>query len=95
MNSEAQKKAMRNYMRKKKYGITSAEFETLIAKQGNVCGICEQPEITTREATVRALTVHVKNKVKTLLCHKCNMALGHMNNDSTLLRKAADYLDNI
>ncbi len=37
---------------------------------------------------------HSSGKIRGLLCHNCNMALGLLRDDASLLRRAADYLDN-
>ncbi len=36
---------------------------------------------------------HITGKVRGLLCNLCNTAIGSLNDDSTLVRRAAEYLD--
>lgn len=36
---------------------------------------------------------HNTNKIRGMLCHKCNRALGFFKDNPKLLRKAADYLE--
>ena len=36
---------------------------------------------------------HETKKVRGLLCHQCNVALGHMNDDPQRLEKAISYLN--
>lgn len=75
-----------------KYGISREHFEMLLQKQKGVCAICEKPE---REGRRRNLSVdhdHSTDKIRGLLCHVCNRAVGLFNDDPSLLETAAHYL---
>lgn len=92
----------RDYHLLKTYGITVNEYEALLAYQEGVCHICKKPP------TNRRLSVDHKHepgekkrdprekrpRVRGLLCWRCNSAIGKFDDDSTLLIRAADYLDN-
>jgi TPR repeat protein len=70
------------------YGISKDEYETMVARQGGVCGICKRPP-------VEPLLVdhcHATGRVRKLLCRKCNTVLGFCRDDHRLLTAAADYL---
>lgn len=57
------------------YGIDLDEYERMLAVQGGVCAICDQPE----KAKNRLLCVdhdHQTGVVRGLLCTRCNTALG-------------------
>jgi len=73
-----------------KYGITADEFKQMFETQQGKCSICsEEPK------TKRGLHVdhdHETGKVRGLLCHGCNVALGSFKDDVTLLNKAIEYL---
>jgi len=81
----------------KGYGITVAEYDALLAGQGGLCAICRQPE--TRKGPfggVRRLGVdhcHKTGRVRGLLCHRCNSAIGYFDDDPSLLRVAISYLE--
>ena len=89
--------AHRRYNYAKLYqGMTISVFEAMLAEQGGVCAICKQPETTTRNGKVRELCVdhcHATDEVRGLLCVGCNTAVGYAQDDPSILRAAADYLD--
>ena len=56
-----------------RYGITEADEQRIHAEQRGLCGICAQP--------LRRHVIdhdHATGKVRALLCHECNLALGHV-----------------
>jgi hypothetical protein len=72
-----------------RYGISGEDRARLLARQGGVCAICRQPD--------RPLVIdhcHVRNKVRGLLCNKCNLGLGMFDDDPDRLRAAIEYLEN-
>jgi hypothetical protein len=74
----------------KKYGITLDEYDRLFHSQGGVCRICRLPDPTGRRLSVDH--DHKTGRVRGLLCHKHNTALGGFNDDLILLQAAIDYL---
>lgn len=78
-------------------GITLEEYAELLDKQDNKCAICNQCETCKdpRHDRVRRLSIdhcHVTNKVRGLLCHSCNTAIGKLKDDTVLLEKAIAYI---
>jgi Recombination endonuclease VII len=72
----------------RRYGISRDDLNALLARQRGVCGICKKKG--------RKLNVdhcHVTGKVRGLLCHNCNLGLGHYNDDPVLTRAATAYLE--
>jgi hypothetical protein len=86
-----------------RYGITIEIFEAMVIAQNGVCAICKKPETRGKRmgkfnnapwATTR-LSVdhcHVTGKVRGLLCQRCNIAIGHLNDDPQTAMNAAAYL---
>jgi hypothetical protein len=72
------------------YGITRKDYDLLLENQDNKCKICEL-EFTT-ENDVKIDHNHDTNEVRGLLCHSCNVALGHMKDNTELLERAINYL---
>jgi len=79
-----------------KYGITLDKYHEILEDQGGVCAICGQPETQkSKEGKVLALAVdhnHKTNKIRQLLCGKCNKAIGLFKDDPEILQKATEYL---
>jgi Recombination endonuclease VII len=69
----------------KRYGISVAEYDALLAKQGGVCAIC-------RKRSKRRLCVdhcHLTGTVRGLLCDRCNLGLGYLKEDqASLVRRS-------
>ena len=72
------------------------EYVSLAEAQGGRCAICRQPEThRDRSGSVQPLGVdhdHRTGKVRGLLCHSCNTALGYFRDDPALLTAAAEYV---
>jgi len=79
----------------KKYGISIEEYGLMYSKQNGFCAICHKPEINKRSIT-NALCIdhdHQTNKIRGLLCNKCNKALGLFGDNVSILKEAIKYLE--
>jgi len=74
-----------------RYGMTIQEWDELFVRQGCVCAICGTDK--TGKHGWHTDHCHVTNKVRGILCGRCNQMLGHASDDSSRLRMAANYLD--
>jgi Recombination endonuclease VII len=83
----------RNYFLKRHYGITLATYGAMLATQDGVCLLCELP--ATRKRVLDVDHDAKTGRVRGLLCNTCNMALGKFHHSSSLLRRAALYLDHL
>ena len=88
-NPEKTKLAYRKCMLKRRYGITIDDYEEMFSKQNGKCAICKGDCMTGRNLAVDH--DHDTNKVRGLLCSKCNQGLGQFKNIE-LLQRAIDYL---
>jgi hypothetical protein len=78
---------------KTSYGITFSDYMTLLIVQNYSCAICGAAH--SEESKYKRLSVdhcHTTNKVRGLLCRKCNFGLGHFNDNTKLLEAAMNYL---
>lgn len=84
---------------KRAFNITVDQFNQLLAAQNGVCAICGAEETVRRRSGDKIrLAVdhcHVTGKVRALLCSNCNKGLGSFKDSPELLRKGADYLEQL
>lgn len=85
--------------------MTPERYDALLAEQNGVCAICgvERPSVALHGAASGLAVDHAHACcpepptcglcTRGLLCGSCNNGLGRFNDDSTLLRYAADYID--
>lgn len=71
---------------KYRYGLSLDEYISMFAAQNNQCAICKQ------EVRLCVDHDHETDKVRGLLCFKCNAALGLFNDSVDVLSRASDYL---
>lgn len=80
----------REYRLKTKFGMTIAQYDELLELQGHFCAICLRPQTTNRKLAVDH--DHETGAIRGLLCHKCNLTLGQMDDSILLLERAINYL---
>ncbi len=74
----------------KSYGLTPEQVEIMDKTQKNKCGICKKEMGNGKSRHVDHN--HKTNKVRGLLCNKCNLGLGFFQDNLHLLNRASDYL---
>lgn len=86
-----------------KYGLTPEDYNALYEVQNGLCAICKEPgkrypiRLTKPPATERNKRLHIDhnhatNKIRGLLCHRCNNMLGFARDNIETLRSAIMYL---
>jgi len=81
--------------RKHNYGIAAEQYQALYEQQGGVCASCRHPEIRMYKGKVRNLAVehcHTTGRVRGLLCHDCNTALGLLREDPERIKALLRYI---
>lgn len=83
---------------KRNYGITLEEVLDMAEKQGFVCAICHKENFAMGDCHSGALVVdhdHTTGKVRGLLCHNCNRALGLLGDNVDILLSSISYLERV
>lgn len=92
VKNDSESGVKRNTLYKSRYGITLDDYNDMFAEQSGCCFICgvHQSEL---KISLCVDHCHVTNKVRGLLCRKCNSALGLLGDDINILKKAVQYLE--
>lgn len=75
-----------------KYGMTVEDRDRMFEGQGNCCAICSATEPGGR-GYWHTDHCHTTNKVRGVLCHRCNVALGHVRDSIPVLGRMIEYLE--
>jgi len=76
----------------KRHGMSIEDFDAMLKKQNGGCGICGNTENKVRGNGLFVDHCHISGKIRGLLCHHCNAALGHFDDNVVNLRSAIAYL---
>lgn len=85
--SKTHKREAKNTKLKLYYGITIEHYEDMYSEQEGKCAICgiQQESLVVDHD-------HETGKVRKLLCKKCNLALGYVNDDPRIIENMLYYL---
>jgi hypothetical protein len=83
----------RKYWLKSQYNLSLEEYNEKLKNQEHKCAICRCDETEAFKGLLFVDHCHKTNKVRGLLCHHCNTALGKFRESKQILQKAMMYLD--
>ena len=92
---------LRNFFSTKKarlkIKLSYEEYKEMFITQNNTCAICLNPETSVhhKSGVNNVLSIdhsHKTNKVRGLLCRKCNMAIGLLRDNPEIVLRAYNYL---
>lgn len=86
------KEKTKAYYLKHHYNITRQDFENLLKSQNYCCAICKRDTPTGSNWHIDHC--HFTNKIRGLLCSKCNQGLGLFEDNINSLKEAIKYLEN-
>jgi len=91
-NSAKGKQAMRARRLQKEFVLTVEEYNHIFAAQNYKCAICKTSTPTGYNWHIDHW--HTTNRIRGLLCSKCNQGLGLFNDSIDNLKEAVKYLEN-
>src|ERR1017187_7032506 len=77
---------------KRNYGLTVEEFDAMLLAQGNKCEVCGEVFTKVNSGGPKVDHDHDTGKVRSLLCHGCNTALGLLKEDPNRMIALASYI---
>lgn len=77
---------------KSRYGITHVQYDQMVKDQKRRCAICLTDECGQKRKHFCVDHNHKNGKVRGLLCHRCNRAIGLLKDDVKILKRATSYL---
>ncbi len=76
---------------KTRYGITSYEYNNLLESQNSKCGICGMDQNKLKKR-LHVDHNHNTGEIRGLICKSCNLAIGLIKDDISILNKMIKYL---
>jgi len=89
-NKERRKVIIQKNNYKKRYGLSVEQKQALIDGQEGKCAICQKELTITHDVCVDHC--HSTNIIRGILCRKCNLGIGHLNDSIEILKSALKYL---
>lgn len=82
----------------KSYGLSLIDYDRMFEEQNGVCALCGEPESVKHRNTnaINRLSVdhnHETGKIRDLLCNRCNLLVGKVESDLSLVELAVDYIE--
>jgi len=81
------KRIKKQHWLKAKYGIGLDAYEELVEGQDSRCAICQK-----KTDKLCVDHCHKTGRVRGLLCHMCNVGIGHLGDDPLVVERALKYL---
>lgn len=74
------------------FGISSEQWDLMFKSQGSRCAICRSVSTGSKNFW-HTDHCHISNVVRGILCHHCNLLLGHAKDNISVLKEAIKYLN--
>ena len=75
---------------KRRYGMTTEQYQVLAAEQGERCAICKRPFSEIKRLCVDHC--HSSQKARGLLCNNCNVGIGAFSDNPVFVAAAVEIL---
>jgi hypothetical protein len=84
------KDVIADWFLRKNYGVGLKDYNRTLKEQDGVCWVCKMPPKESRRLSFDHN--HTTDKLRKLLCQKCNGLIGYCNEDVKILENAIQYL---
>lgn len=91
-NSTRYREITRTGHLRRTYNITLEDYNIMLEAQGHRCAICGGVEPGGRTGRFNVDHDHDTGYVRGLLCTSCNIGIGHLKENPSILQSAIDYL---
>jgi protein-arginine kinase activator protein McsA len=75
---------------RRKYGLTKSEYAAMVESQGGLCWICQK-----QPPTLCVDHCHKTKRIRSLLCHSCNLAVGNIKEDMSAAERLLLYIKEV
>jgi ribosomal protein L40E len=89
-NEERRKLIIQKDNYKRRYGLTSEQKQQLVDGQDGKCAICANDLKDTHDVCVDHN--HTTGAIRAILCRKCNLGIGHLQDSIKIVESALEYL---
>lgn len=90
-NPEKHEYSLRKHHLQKHYNITPEEYDNMLMEQNCGCAICHTKD-TGKFKYFHVDHNHKTGEVRQLLCGRCNMIVGYLEDQTNILEKSKQYL---
>jgi hypothetical protein len=90
---DANREKLRRHYLMKKYGVTPEQVLGWLKEQGFKCAICELPIGPELDRDTQVEHCHKTGKIRGIVCLRCNLAIGWLQDDPQRARKIIAYLE--
>jgi hypothetical protein len=77
---------------KRNYGLEHGSYAKMLEEQGGKCAICGTDKPGRHTSRFHIDHCHDSGRVRGLLCANCNIGLGNLQHDPSILKAAIQYL---
>lgn len=74
------------------YDLSPEQYQILVEVQNGVCAVCKIPQKNRKSSQLFVDHEHKTGRIRGLLCHKCNVAIGFIKEDITVALNIINYL---
>lgn len=90
--TQTERERRRHYKIARKYGLSKTQWDELFSLQGNCCAVCGRSDSGSKYGWTTD-HCHLTKRVRGILCHGCNLALGGFRDSIPALKSAIQYLE--